>query len=140
MYNLHTSTFGNYYKCDIPGGTLRYYVSGRNKGSVIFRNYDDLNHRNDGGPAIIHKTSGTEWLEHGKLHREDGPAHISASGTKFYYINGCHYSRIEFDKKMQNKKELAEAKNDPCNGKIVDIDGKKYKLIYISDEKLKNDN
>ena len=30
----------------------------------------------------------TRWYLNGKLHREDGPAYVGASGTKQWYLNG----------------------------------------------------
>ena len=53
------------------------------------------------------------------LHREDGPAIEGADGYKSWYLNGKLLSEAEFN-----------ASNKPsCAGKVVEIDGKKYKLI-----------
>ena len=77
-------------------------------------------HRED-GPACEY-TNGTKyWYKNGKLHREDGPAVEDADGKKFWYLNDIKYSEQEFNEKM--KPTLT------CNGKVVIIDGKKYKLV-----------
>jgi len=44
-----------------------------------------------------------------------------ANGDKFWYLNGEQYSEQEFNKKMKP--------TPTCNGKVVMIEGKKYKLV-----------
>jgi hypothetical protein len=78
-------------------------------------------HRED-GPAIEY-TDGTKgWFLNGQLHREDGPAIEYANGDKAWYLNGKNYTYEEWLKKTSPA---------PCNGKIVEIDGKKYKLMAV---------
>jgi hypothetical protein len=113
----------------------------------VFEDYtewylDGKLHRED-GPAIEWKNGTKEWYRNGRQHREDGPAFESASGKykgwwingqrhredgpaikctdgyKEWRINGIEYTEQEF---------LAKTKK-PCSGKIVEIDGIKYKLI-----------
>ena len=60
-----------------------------------------------------------KWYLNGKLHREDGPAVEWADGTKEWYLNGKKYSEKKFN----------QLKNQSCNGKMVTISLKKYKLI-----------
>jgi hypothetical protein len=58
-----------------------------------------------------------------KLHRLDGPAFESADGDKAWWVN---------DKKMTEKEFNEYIKPKPtCEGKVVEIDGKKYKLTAI---------
>jgi hypothetical protein len=65
--------------------------------------------------------SKTEWFNlNGDLHREDGPAEEWANGDKYWYINGKRLTEAEFNQRTQS-----------CNNKIVEIDGKKYKLTQI---------
>ena len=52
-----------------------------------------------------------------KLHREDGPAIIRLDGRQEWYKDGKEYTQKEFDKQTKT-----------CNGKVVEIDGVKYKL------------
>ena len=40
------------------------------------------------GPAIISAGGSKVWYKNGKLHREDGPAFEYPSGTKEWYVNG----------------------------------------------------
>lgn len=65
--------------------------------------------------GIDHKLAGV-------LHREDGPAIIFSDGKKAYFLNGKEYSESEF-------KQFVEP---TCDGKLVEIDGKKYQLKLIS--------
>jgi hypothetical protein len=57
------------------------------------------------------------WCRNGQYHREDGPAIECSNGDKFWYLDNKEYTESEFLKLTKS-----------CNGKIVEIDGKKYKL------------
>jgi antitoxin component YwqK of YwqJK toxin-antitoxin module len=81
---------------------------------------NDKRHRED-GPAVIWPDGRQFWYLNGKLHREDGPAYIGSNGTQAWYLNG----------KIHREDEFNNRKNS-CDGKIVEIDGKKYKLTSIS--------
>jgi len=59
------------------------------------------------------------WFLNSKFHREDGPAVEYADGTKSWYLNGKELTKEEW--KQQTNKES-------CNGKIVEVEGKKYRL------------
>jgi hypothetical protein len=61
------------------------------------------------------------WWLNGKCHREDGPAYIDSNGTQEWYLNGIKLTEDEFNNRKNS-----------CDGKIVEIDGKKYKLTSIS--------
>jgi hypothetical protein len=63
-----------------------------------------------------------KWFLNGKLHREDGPAVEWADGTKRWYFNDVKLSETEWRKRVQEVKA-------PCVGKVVEIDGVKYKLV-----------
>ena len=52
---------------------------------------NDKLHRED-GPAIVYATGGKSWYINGELHREDGPAIERADGGKVWYINGKPYT------------------------------------------------
>jgi hypothetical protein len=77
-------------------------------------------HRED-GPAIIHQNGTQTWWLNDKRHREDGPAIIWPNGTQEWWINGKNITEDEFNNRKNS-----------CDGKIVEIDGKKYKLTSIS--------
>lgn len=78
-------------------------------------------HRED-GPAIEQSNGTKAWYIDGKHHRLDGPAVEFVDGYKAWYINGNEYTEEEFNKKVN---ELT------YNGKIVEIDGIKYKLEKV---------
>ena len=81
-----------------------------------------IRHRVD-GPAIEYSSGTKYWYLNGKLHREDGPACEYIDGTKYWYLNGIQHTESDFLKLPKP--------NPSCNGKIVEIDGKKYKLTSI---------
>ena len=79
----------------------------------------------------------TEWRQNNQLHRIDGPAVEYAdvkilwlidfkyqyrNGDKEWWIDGLEYTQDEFNQKM--KKNCIE-------NKVVEIEGKKYKLVLI---------
>jgi hypothetical protein len=78
-------------------------------------------HRED-GPAVEYSDGSKFWYLNGKLHREDGPAAEYSDGTKEWFLNGERYSEKDWKKKLQP---------DPCENKIVEIEGKKYKLVSV---------
>ena len=88
-------------------GTKEWYLNGKL-------------HRED-GPAVECTVGTKSWYLNGKLHREDGPAIEWTDGTKSWYLNGRCYTEEEYNKEL----------NNTCEGKIVEIDGKKYKLKEV---------
>ena len=62
------------------------------------------------------------WYLNGKLHRVDGPSIVCANGDKFWHLNGKHVTEEEH-KKLTSKAS--------CQGKVVEIDGIKYKLEEV---------
>ena len=65
------------------------------------------------------------WHLEEKLHREDGPAVEWADGSKEWYLNDNHYTEAECQAEM-NKRNPSN-----CEGKVVEIDGKKYTLTEV---------
>jgi hypothetical protein len=78
-------------------------------------------HRED-GPAIENSNGDKSWYLNGKLHREDGPAVERSNGGKLWYLDG---------KELTEQEHKAATSKSPCEGKIVEIDGKKYKLMGV---------
>ncbi len=72
----------------------------------------------EGGPAIEWADGDKEWWLNGKLHREDGPAVEYSNGAKCWFLNGKRLTEKEHQEQTQ-----------PCINKVVEIDGKKYKLV-----------
>lgn len=91
-------------------GTKRYYSD---KAMTI-------QHRTD-GPAIEYTDGDKVWYQNGKCHRTDGPAIECANDIKYWHLEGKQYSEQEFLAKMNP--------SPSCEGKIVEIEGKKYKLV-----------
>lgn len=103
---------GQFHREDGPAvedadGSKHWYINGQR-------------HRED-GPAVECASGSKFWYINGQPHREDGPAGEWSGGTKAWYING---------KKLSQKQFNARNKPKPtCAGKVVEIDGVKYKLV-----------
>ena len=67
------------------------------------------------------------WYQNGNRHRLDGPAIEYSDGTKEWYIEGKEYTEQAFNQKV---KELT---SPTCDGKLVEIEGKKYRLQIVED-------
>jgi len=79
-------------------------------------------HRED-GPAVEWASGGKDWYLNGKCHREDGPAIEWSNGGKDWYLHGEELTEAE---------HKAATSKHTCEGKIVEIDGKKYQLKEVS--------
>ena len=93
---------------EYPSGSKYWYLNG------------EL-HRTD-GPAIEWGIGTKSWYLNGKRHRTDGPAIEGADGSKSWYLNGEKYTEADWRKQLQKVKS-------PCVGKVVEVDGVKYKLV-----------
>ena len=82
--------------------------------------HNDKLHR-EGGPAL-EWADGKWWYINGQLHREDGPAIEWANGNKYWFLNDKELTEAEFN---------ARIKQSSCDGRVVEIDGKKYKLQAV---------
>lgn len=76
--------------------------------------------------VIVHDTGCIEWYYNGKTHREDGPA-VTYPDVKAWYLNGQHFVEASFNQAIKNK----NTNETSCEGKVVEIDGKKYKLTAV---------
>ena len=83
-------------------------------------------HRED-GPAAEYSDGGKEWWLNHMLHRENGPAIEYGNGVKEWWLNGECYYEADFHAEMKKRKSASTS----CEGKIVEIDGKKYKLVEV---------
>ena len=83
------------------------------------------------GPAIEWWDGTKEYYLNDQLHREDGPAIVYPNGNKSYYLHGVkYYSEAEW-RKQPNKHKAPNAPKAPCNSKVVEVDGVKYKLVKM---------
>ena len=97
----------------------------------------------ENGPAIKYVNGSKYWYLNGQLHREDGPAIEYADGSKYWYLNDKFHrkngpAREYTDGSKEwylNGEKLTEqeflAKQDDCNNKVIEIDGKKYRLELV---------
>ena len=107
-----------------------------------FNDKDQL-HRLD-GPSLECADGSKSWYVEGKFHRLDGPAVECADGTKVWFVEDKRHRldgpAVEYangdkewwveDKELTEKEFNAYIKPKPaCEGKIVEVDGVKYKLI-----------
>jgi len=93
---------------EYPNGTKKWFLNGKL-------------HRTD-GPAVENVDGTKYWYLNGKRHREDGPAVEYADGSKLWYFHGVKLTETEWRNRVQEVKA-------PCVGKVVEIDGVKYKLV-----------
>ena len=82
---------------------------------------DGMRHRTD-GPAIEFDNGAKRWYLDGKRHRIDGPAIEFADGTKYWYVDGKELTQAQWRKAVKPK--VAS-----CVGKVVEVDGVKYRLV-----------
>jgi hypothetical protein len=114
-----------------PSGTKSWFLNGklhREDGPAVEGSDGDkywcLNgkyHRED-GPAIEWSDGYKAWYLDGKRHREDGPAVEDYDGSKCWFLNG---------EELTEQEHKAATSKPNCEGKIVEIDGKKYKLMGV---------
>ena len=114
-------------------GSKYWYLNGQNhrEGGPAIEHADgtkcwyrnDQSHRED-GPAIEEADGEKHWYRNDQLHREDGPAIERANGTKLWHLNGQNLSEAEFN--QRTSKPVSD-----CSGKVVEIDGKKYKFTLV---------
>ena len=91
-----------------PSGTKRWYLNGKH-------------HRED-GPAVEYVHGAKLWFLNGKRHREDGPAVEYTNGDKLWYLN---------DERLTEEEFISRTPNASCIGKVIEIDGRKYKLTPV---------
>ena len=68
-------------------GALSGTVDTWSDGTVVYRNAVGQPHRTD-GPAVITATGSRYWYRNGKPHRTDGPALEFSGGRCDWYLNG----------------------------------------------------
>ena len=95
-----------------------YKVTVAENGTIRWYDEDGKYHRLE-GPAVEYVDGAKTWHKNGRLHRLEGPAIEYANGDKSWYIEDVKYTESEFNAKI----------NPTCEGKTVEVDGIKYKLV-----------
>ena len=90
-------------------GTNHWYLNGKR-------------HRTN-GPAVECADGTKAWWLNGNRHRTNGPAVECASGTKEWWLNGIQMTEADW--------KAAVAPKPNCDGKIVEVDGVKYRLVKV---------
>jgi len=125
---------------------MKYIVEIDSDKTILwYKEGTNILHR-EGGPAVEYANGSKEWWQNGKLHRLNGPAIEDANGDKEWYQNGklhrldgpaiedvigdkyWYYEGKEVSEKEHNK---LSGKATSCDGKIVNIGGKNYKLQEV---------
>ena len=109
------------------------YVNGKKYLTTWLSPNTKRTHRLD-GPAKEYADGSNFWLQNGKLHRLDGPACEYPSGGGEYYINGFYYKEEDYKREIARRSApvvKAPVVKDPCDGKVVEIEGKKYQLKLL---------
>ena len=63
-----------------------------------------------------------QWYQDDKRHRIDGPAIEWFDGSKIWYLDGKCLTQAQW-------LEAVKPKVTSCAGKVVEVDGVKYKLV-----------
>jgi len=128
--------------------TVIYKVEVDENGNTFWYNQQGKFHREGGLPAIEYADGDKFWYVNGQLHREGGlhtiefadggkawyvndqlhregglPAVELANGGKVWYVNGHHVT--------EEQAKAMFSKPATCDGKVVEIDGKKFKLMEV---------
>jgi hypothetical protein len=99
----------------IDGPALEYTEEGHKEWHL-----NGKTHRTD-GPAVEGGDGYKAWWLNGVPHRLDGPAIVYPDGTKEWWIDNKRLTEEEFKRQTEPKSS--------CEGKIIEIDGQKYKLV-----------
>ena len=90
---------------------------------TYWKNNDGQLHRIGGLPACEYVNGDKSYYEYDQLHRLGGlPAIEDANGYKEWWILGKKLTEVEAKK---------QANPDTCEGKVVTIEGKQYKLTLV---------
>jgi len=120
----------------------KYKVTVDEQGTRCWYNERNKRHRED-GPAVEYADGSKSWYLNGERHRTDGPAVECANGTKHWYLNnqlhrtdGPAVERADGSKswylhgvRLTESEFLNKTKKAPCEGREIEIDGVKYKLV-----------
>jgi len=102
---------------------IKYNVEVHSDGSIHWY-FNGLRHC-EHGPAYI-DDGGYSYYINGRLHNENGPASVHPH-KQGWYLEGLEYTEEKFNAEMKRRRKLESS----CDGKVVEIEGKKYRLTEI---------
>lgn len=70
------------------------------RGTIRYRNHLGQTHRVH-GPAVIFSNGDQFWYQHGRLHRETGPAVVQTRSCG-WYLNDQNLSEEEFNERIKS--------------------------------------
>jgi len=109
----------------------KYRAFINNDGSFCWYQQNYEMHRLN-GPARKFSDGSKFWYQYGKFHRLEGKAIEYANGYGLWYIEGAEYNKKEFDAEIARRNQsLREGNLIEYGGKIIEVDGNKYKLIQM---------
>ena len=101
---------------------IKYTVEINDEGNIFwYKECTEILHRENDLPAIECSDGHKQWWINDLLIREEFP-----DGSKLWYVNCVSYNEAEY------LKLTAPTPPDPFDGTTVTIDGKKYKLTFIT--------
>ena len=69
----------------------------------------------------VYDNGAEAWFLNDELHCEHGPAIKHANGDGSWYLNGFKLTEAGFNRRMSK----------PCSGKVVEVEGVKYRLEEV---------
>ena len=124
-----------------------YKVTVEEDKTICWYNEKDQLHRLD-GPAVKYDAGYKAWFVEGRLHRLDGPAVERSDGTKEWWVDGKPHRldgpAVEYPNghkswyvkgQLMSEKEFNEYIKPTCEGKIIEYDGVKYRLVKAEENK-----
>ena len=104
--------------------TRKFTVTYHDNGNIVWRDEEGRYSRPD-GPAVEYANGYKAWCVDDKLHRLDGPAVEYADGTKEWHIVGKSLSEEQFHAEVKRRQDAS------CAGRMVEVDGVKYRLEVV---------
>ena len=80
---------------------LKYRVEVDEYGNRRYYNSAGYLHR-DEGPAVITRSGTKMWFQNGWLHRIGKPAVVYPNGNGYWYLHGEEYTKSEYDAKLKD--------------------------------------
>jgi hypothetical protein len=113
----------NKYEVDVS------YINGKIYETIWYSSNTKRRHRLE-GPAEEFADGTKFWRINGLISRLNGPAVEYPSGNVAYYIDGEYLTPENYIKEIA-RRNTPTPPPDSCDGKVVEIEGKKYQLKLV---------